>query len=389
MSDLLTLTRARAGFISLVAADRRSVILTAAEGLPSGFVRRYRQVPLSSPLPCAEAVRSGEPVFFGSNHHLAMRFAALAQTLHEVGEALAVLPLRVDGRPVGALVLSFLERRGFPNAETEWFEALGRCAADALGGAGCREERRLDWALNRLDEAVIVASLDLRVRFANAAAVELLGPPRLAEGDRLPERWRGTALGPVIRSIAEQAAGETHRVVLCSGRERHELTVAVADDRSRVLIRLREDTLAGYARDAVGRMSQAIEEVRQATRSLARNGAAEQGHPAHATPAATAQDVCHVGDIRIDLLGQEAMVGGRRVRLTPSELKLLALLAQQPGRAVPRGQIVRHLWQSGHLGDGRMCDGHVANLRRKIERDPRHPERVLTVRGVGYTLRPS
>jgi Transcriptional regulatory protein, C terminal len=96
----------------------------------------------------------------------------------------------------------------------------------------------------------------------------------------------------------------------------------------------------------------------------------------------------HVGDLDIDLAEQRVAVGGRDAHLTPSEIRLLAFLAEHPGRARTRREILRHLWHSDHLGDLRACDVHIANLRRKIERDPSHPERVVTVRSVGYALRP-
>jgi DNA-binding response OmpR family regulator len=73
--------------------------------------------------------------------------------------------------------------------------------------------------------------------------------------------------------------------------------------------------------------------------------------------------------------------------VTPSEFRLLALLALEPERAFSRREIVEHLWRSSHVGDRRTCDVHVKNLRRKIERDPARPERLVTVRGVGYMLR--
>jgi Transcriptional regulatory protein, C terminal len=95
-----------------------------------------------------------------------------------------------------------------------------------------------------------------------------------------------------------------------------------------------------------------------------------------------------VGDIDIDLAEQRVAVGGRAARLTPSEIRLLAFLAEHPGRARTRREILGHLWHSEYLGDLRACDVHIANLRRKIERDPSHPERVVTVRSVGYALRP-
>ena len=93
-----------------------------------------------------------------------------------------------------------------------------------------------------------------------------------------------------------------------------------------------------------------------------------------------------VGGIELDLLGHEAIVDGRRVGLTPSEFRLLVLLSSQPGRVFQRRELVRELWRSDHVGDERACDTHVVNLRRKIERDPAQPERLLAVRGVGYKL---
>jgi len=97
--------------------------------------------------------------------------------------------------------------------------------------------------------------------------------------------------------------------------------------------------------------------------------------------------VAEVGTLRLDLTRQTLAVDGRLVELTPSEFRILALLARQPDRAVPRREIVEHLWRSSHVGDERTCDVHVKNLRRKIERDPARPERLVTVRGVGYMLR--
>jgi two-component system response regulator RegX3 len=94
-----------------------------------------------------------------------------------------------------------------------------------------------------------------------------------------------------------------------------------------------------------------------------------------------------VGGIQLDLNEQTLVVDGRTVDVTPSEFRLLALLAQQPDRAFSRAEIVERLWRSTHVGGQRTCDVHVKNLRRKIERDPSRPERLVTVRGVGYMLR--
>jgi two-component system response regulator RegX3 len=94
-----------------------------------------------------------------------------------------------------------------------------------------------------------------------------------------------------------------------------------------------------------------------------------------------------VGGLEIDVIRHEVRADGRSVQLTPSEFRLLAILAQEPERAFSRDELLRRLWRTSYVGDERACDSHVVNLRRKIERDPRRPSRVVTVRGVGYKLR--
>jgi DNA-binding response OmpR family regulator len=96
-----------------------------------------------------------------------------------------------------------------------------------------------------------------------------------------------------------------------------------------------------------------------------------------------------VGGIVLDLVRHRIDIDGQPVQLTPTELRLLSLLATDPERVFSREEIMRHLWQSAFVGDTRTVDVHVRNLRRKIEREPAHPERLVTVRGVGYQLRPA
>jgi DNA-binding response OmpR family regulator len=93
-----------------------------------------------------------------------------------------------------------------------------------------------------------------------------------------------------------------------------------------------------------------------------------------------------VGSLRVDLARHKVTVDGRPVDLTPTEFKLLALLAQEPGRVYGRREVMQHLWESAYVGDERACDVHVSKLRRKIESEPGKPQRVITVRGVGYRL---
>ena len=99
--------------------------------------------------------------------------------------------------------------------------------------------------------------------------------------------------------------------------------------------------------------------------------------------------VRRVGGLRLDLVRHEVRVDDQNVRLTPSEFRLLTFLAEEPERVYSRREIMQHLWQSEYVGDERATDMHVSNLRRKIERDPDNPERVVTVRGIGYKLVPA
>ncbi|HET7573050.1 MAG TPA: response regulator transcription factor [Gaiellaceae bacterium] len=96
--------------------------------------------------------------------------------------------------------------------------------------------------------------------------------------------------------------------------------------------------------------------------------------------------VRRLGGLQIDLGRSEVFVDDERVHLTLSEFKVLSLLAEQPGAVVSRRELMQHLWASDHVGDEHACEVHISNLRRKIERDPSRPERLLTVRGEGYRL---
>src|SRR2546429_551643 len=95
-----------------------------------------------------------------------------------------------------------------------------------------------------------------------------------------------------------------------------------------------------------------------------------------------------VGELELDLAKHEARLADEHVPLTAFELKLLALLAAEPGHVFSRREIMAHLWNSSYVGDERACDLHVSNIRRKIERDPAPPEKLLTGRGRGYKPQP-
>ncbi len=77
---------------------------------------------------------------------------------------------------------------------------------------------------------------------------------------------------------------------------------------------------------------------------------------------------------------------GQLVSLTPREFELLLYLAQHPGRVMSRDHLLDVLWGFTFVGDTRIVDVHISNLREKVEDDPRHPKLIKTVRGVGYKL---
>ena len=98
------------------------------------------------------------------------------------------------------------------------------------------------------------------------------------------------------------------------------------------------------------------------------------------------EKIIKVGGLQLDVSRYAASIGGKPLRLTVSEFRLVQLLASEPDRVFTRDELIKHLWQSEFVGDRRAIDVHISNLRRKLESDPRHPRRLLTVRGVGYKL---
>jgi DNA-binding response OmpR family regulator len=91
-----------------------------------------------------------------------------------------------------------------------------------------------------------------------------------------------------------------------------------------------------------------------------------------------------VGDVEIDPSRFEVRRGGEVIHLTPTEFKLLEVLARNPGRTFTRLQLIDQVHGYAFEGYERTIDAHVKNLRQKLEPDPRHPRYILTVYGVGY-----
>jgi two-component system OmpR family response regulator len=98
----------------------------------------------------------------------------------------------------------------------------------------------------------------------------------------------------------------------------------------------------------------------------------------------TGTKIIRADRLLIDLERAEVRVDGRELTLTPSEFKILSLLAQNPGRVFTRSQILDAVSGDPYDGYERSIDTHISNLRRKIEREPGEPEFILTVYGLGY-----
>ncbi len=93
-----------------------------------------------------------------------------------------------------------------------------------------------------------------------------------------------------------------------------------------------------------------------------------------------------LGDVTVDAGARRAHRGGVEVGLSPKEMDLLLALLERRGEAVAREQLMRRVWGYDASVISRTLDTHVAELRRKLERDPAHPEWIVTVRRMGYRI---
>lgn len=96
------------------------------------------------------------------------------------------------------------------------------------------------------------------------------------------------------------------------------------------------------------------------------------------------QETLQRGDLRIDPQRRIAERAGERVELTGLEFDLLYFLAQRPGHVFTRDALLGEVWGEDRVVDTRSIDSLVSRLRRKIERDPTHPQVLQTVWGAGY-----
>ncbi|WP_394764688.1 response regulator transcription factor [Stenotrophomonas sp.] len=102
---------------------------------------------------------------------------------------------------------------------------------------------------------------------------------------------------------------------------------------------------------------------------------------------ATADPTLEIGPIKIDRARREVFVAGVDLHLTPTEYRLLVLLAENAGRVLTHRHILSHVWGPTHTGHSHYVRVQVAELRKKIEVDAARPKWLVTEPGVGYRLR--
>ena len=125
-----------------------------------------------------------------------------------------------------------------------------------------------------------------------------------------------------------------------------------------------------------------IREFRSRVRALLRRAAV----PA-ASDGAQAAEIISAEGLEIDVPKRTVRVRGEPVQLTYVEFELLRTIAERPGRVFSRQMLLESLWGGSEYREPRTIDVHVRHLREKLERDPREPEYIFTVRGVGYRFR--
>lgn len=174
-----------------------------------------------------------------------------------------------------------------------------------------------------------------------------LGMPKL-DGVRVIEALRGWTTAPIIVVSGRTGSGD------------------------------KVDALDAGADDYVTKPFQ-IDELLARIRALTRRIATA---PSDGVP------IVRFGDTIVDLLAHTVTRGAdaRPVRLTPTEWRVLEFLVRNPGRLVTRQTLLTEIWGSEHVTDTGYLRLYIAQLRKKLEKDPTHPEHLLTESGMGYRL---
>ncbi len=99
---------------------------------------------------------------------------------------------------------------------------------------------------------------------------------------------------------------------------------------------------------------------------------------------APAEEVLTIGAVTLDIARHEVTVGDRVVPMPRKEFQLLQTLMERPGKVLPRDVLLKRVWGPDFFGETKTLDVHIKRLRTKLETNPNNPDRIVTVRGVGY-----
>ncbi|MER7502718.1 response regulator [Nonomuraea pusilla] len=118
-----------------------------------------------------------------------------------------------------------------------------------------------------------------------------------------------------------------------------------------------------------------IGELLARIRAVTRRTAVHESEPVRVT----------IGEHTVDLAGKTVSGG---VRLTPTEWHILEILLRNPGKLIPQRYLLAQVWGGSHVKETHYLRQYLAQLRKKLERDPAHPEHLITEPGMGYRFSP-
>jgi len=126
------------------------------------------------------------------------------------------------------------------------------------------------------------------------------------------------------------------------------------------------------------RLSELVARMRAVLRRV------EPDPSASPSPTRPVHHAMEIGDVQLDVDRHEVVVRGEPVRLPLKEFELLALLMENAGRVLPRDVLINRVWGSDYVGDTKTLDVHIKRLRKKVEEAPKEPQKIVTIRGLGY-----
>ncbi len=132
------------------------------------------------------------------------------------------------------------------------------------------------------------------------------------------------------------------------------------------------------------RIRELVARVRALMRRSAMDASGASGNGPQAADPSSATRSLVIGDVALDSDEHLVTVSGQPVSMPLKEFELLHLLLSNVGRVLPRELLIDRVWGVDYVGDTKTLDVHIKRIRAKIEPDPAKPERIVTIRGLGY-----